>query len=94
MCVRIANPPKGRREVKMTDPSYDLEAFIREENESGRAEVDPYSYATTVIAVTLEWALDDGINGAMNETEFKLLEDLAKGLIERDPHIRIEPGPG
>jgi hypothetical protein len=74
----------------MTDPKYDLEGFIREQNESGDAERDPYGYAINVIATTLEWALDDGIRGAMNDHEFALLNQLAGTITSNDPATTIE----
>jgi hypothetical protein len=62
----------------MIDPTYDLEGFIREQNTSGDAEADPYSYALLVIKTTLEWALDDGISGAMSDDEHNLLGEFAR----------------
>lgn len=75
----------------MIDPSYDLEGFIRESNDNGSAEADPYSYAVSIIKTTLEWALDDGISGSMSESEYSTLEKLAIVLTHEDPHISIEP---
>jgi hypothetical protein len=72
----------------------DIATFVRTENESGNAERDPYGYAVTVIATTLEFALDDGISGAMNERECTILELLARVLMATDPAIEIDPRAG
>lgn len=73
------------------DPRYDLAAYVARQIESGDNEVDPYGYAISIIATVLEFALDDGISGAMNEHEFTILETIARTTQKLDPHIEIHP---
>jgi hypothetical protein len=54
---------------------------------------DPYSYAMFIIKSALEYALDDGVNGAMSQGEFEILESIARKVIELDPSVTIEPRP-
>lgn len=78
----------------MTNPRYDLAGFIREQGKTGEMETDPYSYAVSVIATVLEYALDDGISGAMSSEEYDTLEKVAIVLTHEDPHIEISPRAG
>lgn len=78
----------------MIDPKEDLEGFIREQGRTGEMETDPYGYAVGVIATVLEYALDDGISGAMSKTEYDILEKVAIVLTHEDPHLHIEPRAG
>jgi hypothetical protein len=71
-----------------------LDDFVKHAIDSGEAEVDPYSYAITVIATVLEFALDDGISGAMSEGEFKTLDLIAKTLMVLDPALGERWGRG
>jgi hypothetical protein len=72
------------------DPRHDLAAFITHEQGSGNAEVDPYSYAMTVIRTALEFALDDGISDSMNNVEFENLEAIAYAMPPEDrPDPRV-----
>lgn len=50
-----------------------------------QAKIDPYGAAMEIIQATLEWALDDGISGSMNEAEYETLEALAHTLASLDP---------
>lgn len=83
----MPNPAPGTR----AHAEWDLAAFINHQGETGEMEIDPYGYAATVIAVVLQYALDDGINGAMNQYEMETLEGVALWLMERDPDLAIEP---
>lgn len=78
----------------MIDPKEDLEGFIREQGVTGEMETDPYGYAVGVIATVLEYALDDGISGAMSQEEYETLEKVAIVLTHEDPHIEIYPRAG
>lgn len=78
----------------MIDPKYDLEGFIREQGRTGEMETDPYGYAVGVIVTILEYALDDGISGAMSKTEYDTLEKVAIVLTHEDRHIEIYPRAG
>jgi hypothetical protein len=71
------------------DPAQDLAAWINYEQDSGDNEVDPYSYVMVGIKTLLEFGLDDGISGAMNETEFNTLEAIAILMNEKDPAIKV-----
>lgn len=77
--------------VPPPDPDYDLVTWVEHQQATGEAEIDPYSYAVTLIRVALEFSLDDGIQGAMNETEFNVLKAIAYKLSELDPDIDIQP---
>lgn len=55
---------------------------------------DPYGTAVAVIREVLEYVLDDGVSGAMNEHEFSTLDKLAKLLGELDPAAAPEPRVG
>jgi hypothetical protein len=72
----------------------DITRFVHDENKSGDAERDPYGYAVTVIATTLEWALDDGISSTMNPQEYSILELLGIVLTRFDDSIEIDPRAG
>ena len=76
------------------DPKYDLEGYIREQGRTAEMETDPYGYAVSVIATVLEYALDDGISGAMSKGEFETLEKVAIVLTHEDPSIEIDPRAG
>lgn len=78
---------------KRVTARLDLASFIRQQ-EKGEKGADPYSYAVTVIAAVLEYALDDGISGRMNETEFNTLDLIARTLMVLDPALDIEPRVG
>lgn len=56
-----------------------------------RTSKDPYSEAVRLIVQTLEWALDDGVSGAMSHGEFNVLSSLADRLMTSDPAVEIEP---
>jgi hypothetical protein len=73
------------------DPQYDLVSWVEHQQATGDNEVDPYSYAITLMRIGLEFALDDGINGAMSEREFEILKTIARTICELDPHVEIEP---
>lgn len=70
-----------------------LQAELIKGPHSSMAEDDPYSAAVELIAVALEWALDDGISGSMNQREFENLDALAKTLMSLDPSIELEVAP-
>ena len=72
----------------MSNGTDDLQAHVAD---FAAAEADPYSWAITTIVTALEYALDDGISGSMNDHEYRILEMLAIRLIELDPHIEIDP---
>lgn len=80
--------------VTNPDPQYDLVTWVEHQQATGEAEIDPYSYAVTLIRVALEFALDDGINGAMSEGEFEILETIARKVCELDPGVEIHPRVG
>lgn len=55
---------------------------------------DPYSFAMRVMKEVLEFALDDGVSGAMNDREFATLDQIARLISSRDPAVEIEPRGG
>jgi hypothetical protein len=57
---------------------------------------DPYGTAIAAICAVLTDALDDGVNGAMNDVEFATLEAVARLLVDRDPALSdaIQPRMG
>jgi hypothetical protein len=72
----------------------DNEMELRWETSAGFEEeiiLDPYSTAAGYIKYVLERALDDGVSGRMNETEFHILDTLARTLGEMDPASAPEP---
>jgi hypothetical protein len=64
----------------MVKPEEDIAAWINQEVDSGASEADPFSFAAVGMRVLLEYALDDGISGAMSAEEFHSLELMAHML--------------
>ena len=56
-------------------------------------EADPYSATVKAIVEALEFGMDDGISGAMNDFEYGTLSAVGRKLIRRDPTIEINPRP-
>lgn len=53
---------------------------------------DPFGTAMYLIKEALERALDDGINGLMNEHELEILEDVARIVTQRGG-MEVNPRP-
>lgn len=87
-------PSRDDEAAREMSPEYDLAAWITRQQDSGDNEVDPYSYAVTLIKVALEFALDDGISGSMSQGERDILVRMAEMLVKLDPHIEIDPRVG
>jgi hypothetical protein len=66
------------------------EAELFKDSSSSMAEHDPFGAVMQLLVVALEWGLDDGISGGMNETEFAILEKIAT-IVTQEAGMPVEP---
>lgn len=84
----LHNPDVAREEEVIDDWQY---AYYLVGLNKYQDANDPYGSAVNMIRRTLEWALDDGVSGAMNSHEWNNLDALAKTLASLDPAAAPNP---